>query len=136
MAPDIMTCAAVLQACAGRDQQDPLSLSNPLERIPDYVKGCKLDSLKGTRIGALSKAGHMQFADSKAGIPTTHVNAYNDFPDYEKAAFDAALVVMQNLGAIIQHDVEFPTGTDYESVVEDAVVCVSLQVQRRWLTCV
>ena len=69
----------------------------------------------------------MQLADSETGIPTSHINAYNDFPDYEKAAFDAALVVMQNLGAIIQQDVEFPTGTDYESVVEDAVVCVSLR---------
>lgn len=52
MAQDVKTCAAVLQAIAGKDPQDSLTDCIPFDKIPDYMGACQTGSLKGVRLGA------------------------------------------------------------------------------------
>lgn len=51
MCPDIRTCAAVLHAIAGKDENDDFTEAIPFDNIPDYEAACKKDALKGARIG-------------------------------------------------------------------------------------
>jgi amidase len=51
MAQDVITCAAVLQAIAGKDERDALSSKIPFDEVPDYVSACKRGALRNARIG-------------------------------------------------------------------------------------
>lgn len=53
MARDCKTAAAILGVIAGKDMfEDPATARIPFDTIPDYVKACTKDGLKGARIGA------------------------------------------------------------------------------------
>ena len=60
MAPDVKTCAALLQAIAGRDQKDSMTQEMSFDTLPNYINACQKDALKGARIG-MCLATHLCF---------------------------------------------------------------------------
>jgi aspartyl-tRNA(Asn)/glutamyl-tRNA(Gln) amidotransferase subunit A len=85
-------CAILLQAMAGHDPKDPASADVP---VPDYRAALRSD-LRGVRVGVIR---HFYEADFR-------------IPDEGRAAIDAALGVMRELGAEIR-DVELSPVQDY-----------------------
>jgi len=88
-------CAIMLQAIAGHDPRDPASATKPL---PDYRSALKRD-IRGLRIGVLR---HLYEDD--APIPLA-----------AKAALEAALGVLRNLGAVLE-DVRIRPAQVYHDV--------------------
>jgi len=96
-------CAIMLQAIAGHDPRDPASATKPL---PDYCSALKRD-IRGLRIGVLR---HLYEDDAP-------------IPPAAKAALEAALGVLRDLGAVLEdarirpaqvyHDVKI-TGAETE----------------------
>jgi amidase len=86
MARTVKDAAYVLQAIAGKDQYDNYTSAIPFNgSLPDYVAACKLDALKGKRLGVpRNTLGSMTAANA---------------PIF--AAFEAALKVLEQAGAVI-----------------------------------
>ncbi len=94
MARTIKDAAYLLTAIAGPDPNDNYTSAIPFEKIPNYVRACKHNALKGKRIG----------------VPRNAVFVSNDtLPVVE--AFNAALAIMEAEGAIIVDNTNF-TGLD------------------------
>ena len=88
-------CAILLQAIAGHDPRDPASSRQPL---PDYHAALRTD-LPGMRIGVVR---HFWERDLRAS-------------DEVCAAMEASLVVLQNLGAVLE-DVQLRSLQEYADV--------------------
>lgn len=86
IARTVKDAAYLLQAIAGQDAADNYTSAQPFNgTLPDYVSACKLDALKGKRIG---------IPRNTFGTPTAATA-----PIF--AAFDAALDVLREAGAEI-----------------------------------
>ncbi|KAL5358079.1 amidase signature domain-containing protein [Aspergillus floccosus] len=102
MTRTVKDAALVLQAIAGQDTHDKYTLASPFKhQLPDYSKHCKMDGLKGKRIG----------------IPR-NVLALNKDTSTEPyyAAFEAAVKVLKDGGATIIDNANF---TAYEEFAQD-----------------
>lgn len=85
MARTVKDAAYVLQAIAGVDPYDNYTSAIPFNRtFPDYVKACKLNALKGKRIGVPRNT----FSNATSRAPVN-------------AAFELALKVLEEAGATI-----------------------------------
>ncbi|KAF2259494.1 amidase [Lojkania enalia] len=104
MARTVKDAAYLLQAIAGKDQYDNYTSAIPFKRkLPDYVKACKMNALKGKRIG----------------VPR---NAISGRPPV-LAAFNAALEVLKEAGAIIVENTNYTAWQQYrESDAEGYVL--------------
>ena len=93
MARTVKDAAYVLQAIAGKDDNDKYTSAIPFDVLPDYVAACNLSSLRGKRIG----------------IPRNLItSADGDKPIL--SAFETALGVIKNAGATV---VDNTNVTDY-----------------------
>ncbi|KAF2275506.1 amidase signature enzyme [Westerdykella ornata] len=84
LARTVKDAAYVLQAIAGKDPLDNYTSAIP-GTIPNYVAACKLDALKGKRIG----------------VPRNTFDTQTEPFASMNRAFDAALNVLKDAGAII-----------------------------------
>lgn len=87
MARTVKDAAYLLQAIAGKDQYDNYTSAIPFNgSLPNYVAACKLDALKGKRIG----------------VPrNSFVSDFNPVSDPVQAAFEHSLRILEGAGAII-----------------------------------
>ncbi|MCJ1271812.1 hypothetical protein MMC22_011717 [Lobaria immixta] len=93
MARTVKDAAYVLQAIAGKDDNDKYTIAIPFDVLPDYVAACNFSSLRGKRIG----------------IPRNLItSADGDEPIL--SAFETALGVIKSAGATI---VDNTNVTDY-----------------------
>jgi amidase len=98
MARTVKDAALVLTAIAGKDHNDNYTLASPFQdKVPDYVKSCKANGLKGKRIGVPRNV--LELRSSVAQVPYF-------------AAFDAAVKVLEDAGATIVDNANF---TAYEA---------------------
>jgi aspartyl-tRNA(Asn)/glutamyl-tRNA(Gln) amidotransferase subunit A len=88
-------CALMLQALAGHDPLDPASAARP---VPDY-RAALTGGIRGLRIGVLREL-------YEADVP---------IPAVAKAAMEAALEVLRDLGAVLE-DVAIRPAADYYAV--------------------
>lgn len=87
MCRSVSDAATILSIIAGRDNADPVTLSQP-KQVPDYTKHLKKNGLKGARIGVLRK------------IFTN--NTFLGYPDYIVSQFNKTIEqVFKKLGAHI-----------------------------------
>ncbi|KAF2023760.1 amidase signature enzyme [Setomelanomma holmii] len=97
MARTVKDAAYILQAIAGPDQYDnytsaiPWASNSTKYSVPDYVAACQFDALRGKRIGVPSNAIGTRTPSS--------ANLYD--------AFEAALIVLKNAGAIIVENTNY-----------------------------
>lgn len=102
MARTVKDAALILSAIAGPDPHDNYTLANPSkDHIPDYVKHCKENGLKGKRIG----------------VPRNVLSVNNNTaitPYY--AAFEDAIKTLKEAGATIIDNANF---TAYEQYIQD-----------------
>ena len=106
MARTVKDAAYVLQAIAGKDSYDNYTSAIPLKnKLPDYVKACKLNALKGKRIGVPRNT--LSTTASRAPV---------------NAAFDAALKVLQEAGATIVDNTNYTAWTQRQSSVAEGMV--------------
>ena len=85
LARTVKDAAYLLQAIAGKDPND--NYTSAIPNVPNYVKACKLSGLSGMRIGVPRNAIAL-------GSTTT-------FEPAQSTAFEKALSVLRNAGAII-----------------------------------
>lgn len=86
MARTVKDAAYLLQAIAGKDSADNYTSANPFnDTLPDYIEACKLDALKGKRIG----------------IPRNTLGSRSSANAAVLDAFEAALKVLEDAGATI-----------------------------------
>lgn len=102
MARTVKDAALVLSAIAGKDTHDNYTLASPFEEVPDYVKSCKKNGLKGKRIGIPSNVLALRYSASQA-------------PYF--AAYDAAVKVLEDAGATIVYNANF---TAYEAYLKNS----------------
>ncbi|KAJ5868813.1 hypothetical protein N7534_003366 [Penicillium rubens] len=102
MTRTVEDAALVLQAIAGQDGHDNYTLAAPYKhQTPDYAKHCKMNGLKGKRIGIPRNVLDLNYDSSKA-------------PYY--AAFEAAVNVLRDAGATIVDNANY---TAYEEFIQD-----------------
>ncbi|KAH7381309.1 glutamyl-tRNA amidotransferase subunit A [Phaeosphaeria sp. MPI-PUGE-AT-0046c] len=113
MARTVKDAAYILQAIAGPDQFDNYTSSIPWASnassytIPNYVAACQFDALIGKRIGVPRNA---------IGTRTT-----SSAPIFD--AFEAALTVLRNAGAIVVENTNYTAYAEYlNSTGEDTVL--------------
>lgn len=86
MARTVYDAALVLQAIAGPDSYDNYTSAIPFKgKLPDYAAACRLDALKGKRIG----------------VPRNYIGDRNEATAPVLDAFESALGVLKEAGAII-----------------------------------
>lgn len=97
MTRSVADAAAILSVIAGPDERDAATAAIP-STVPDYRLACKLDALRGARIG----------------VPRNYLAVKLNEPDLEKvlnkdeyAAYEAALEAMRKCGAEVV-DADFP----------------------------
>jgi amidase len=96
MARTVRDAAYVLQAIAGPDKYDNYTLAEPFNgTLPDYVGACKLDALKGKRIG----------------VPRNSIEGSVRAPVL--AAFNAALDVLREAGATVVENTNYTAYEEY-----------------------
>lgn len=113
MARTVKDAAYILQAIVGPDQYDnytsaiPWASNSTDSTKPDYVAACKLDALAGKRIG----------------IPRNAVGSRNRNTAPILDAFDSAIAVLQEAGAIIVDNTNYTAYAQYlNSTAEDTVL--------------
>ncbi|KAH9879624.1 hypothetical protein IAQ61_001443 [Plenodomus lingam] len=112
MARTVKDAAYILQAIAGPDPADNYTLAIPWSQNssvpkPDYVAACTLDALHGARIGVPRNALGRRTASSAPILD----------------AFEAALDVLSNAGAIIVDNTNYTAYASYlNSTAEDTVL--------------
>ncbi|KAF2437991.1 putative amidase [Karstenula rhodostoma CBS 690.94] len=94
MTRTVKDAALLLGIMAGKDPEDSFTKHIPFENIPDYVSSCKLDGLKGVRLGV----PRASFANTKKPAAVS--------------AFNAALHVLRSAGAEIVENADFPDYVD------------------------
>ena len=85
MTRTVKDAAYVLQAIAGRDDQDNYTLAQPFDVPPDYVAACNFSAFRGARIG----------------IPRNLIGSTREPDNTVLAAFESAIAVIQKAGATI-----------------------------------
>ncbi|KAF2117123.1 amidase signature domain-containing protein [Lophiotrema nucula] len=122
MARTVRDAAYLLQAIAGPDKADNWTSAQPFnDTLPDYVGACKLDALKGKRIGVPRNA-------IDGSVTTTVLTAFN-----------AALTVLADAGAIIVENTNYTAYDQYlrsnaEGIVLDADFVANLAAYLAQLT--
>lgn len=113
MARSVKDAAYILQAIAGPDQYDnytsaiPWASNSTNVTTPNYVAACKLDALVGKRIG----------------IPRNAIGSRNVVSAPIFDAFDAAVAVLREAGAIIVDNTNYTAYASYlNSTAEDTVL--------------
>ncbi|KAF2744890.1 amidase signature enzyme [Sporormia fimetaria CBS 119925] len=90
MARTVKDAAYILQAIAGRDANDNYTSAIPFRKLPNYVKACRKNALKGKRIGVPRNS----ISNTPADAPVL-------------AAFNAALEIMEEAGATIVENTNY-----------------------------
>ncbi len=90
MAKTVKDVAYVLQAIAGKDASDNYTSVIPFSSVPNYVEACNISSLVGKRIGIPRNAILSEFSSG-----------------FSLAAFEAAIAVLKQAGAIIVDNANF-----------------------------
>lgn len=99
MARTVKDAAKVLQVIAGKDTNDNYTMASPFDgSLPDYVGACKLDGLKGKRIGIARNVIELAAKNDSAPII---------------AAFNEAAQVITSAGATIVEDTNFTAYATY-----------------------
>ncbi|PVI01022.1 amidase signature enzyme [Periconia macrospinosa] len=107
MARTVKDAAYVLQAIAGPDQYDNYTSAIPFNgSLPDYVAACKLDSLKGKRIG----------------VPRNYIGARSPTRAPILDAFEAALSVLREAGATIVENTNYTAYEQYQNSEAEGTV--------------
>jgi amidase len=113
MARTVKDAAYVLQAIAGPDQYDNYTSAIPWVSntthytVPDYVAACQFDALLGKRIG----------------VPRNVVGTRNYLGAPVFDAFESALTVLRNAGAIIVENTNYTAYASYpNSTAENTVL--------------
>ncbi|KAF1912029.1 amidase signature domain-containing protein [Ampelomyces quisqualis] len=113
MARTVKDAAYILQAIAGPDQYDnytsaiPWALNTTHYTVPNYVAACQFDALLGKRIGVPRNA-----IGTRSGTTA---------PIFD--AFESALIVLRNAGAIIVDNTNYTAYASYlNSTAEDTVL--------------
>jgi len=108
MARTVKDAALLLQAIAGSDSYDNYTSAIPFKHeLPDYSKACKLNALKGKRIG----------------VPRNYIGSRTTTTAPILDAFEAALGVLKEAGAIIVDNTNYTAYTEYvQSDAEDTVL--------------
>lgn len=109
MARTMKDSAYLLGAIAGMDPNDNYTSAIPFRRIPDYVKACRKNALKGKRIGIPRNL-----------LPTDDDNV---LPILD--AFEAAIQLISNAGATIVDNTNFPGYDELSSINETGIVLVA-----------
>jgi amidase len=113
MARTVKDAAYILQAIAGPDQYDnytsaiPWASNTTHYTVPNYVAACQFDALLGKRIG----------------VPRNVIGSRNYLgaPVYD--AFESALTILRNAGAIIVDNTNYTAYASYpSSTAEDTVL--------------
>lgn len=97
MARSVRDAAYILQAIAGQDSND--NYTSAIPNIPDYVKACQQDALRGSRIG----------------VPWNIIEQLPDSQLPEAKAFQDSIKVLQEAGATIV-DVNMTLPSDLSDV--------------------
>lgn len=98
MARTVSDAAYILSIIAGKDPADNYTLAQPFDSPPDYTKALNFSSLRGARVG-VPRSVITSYADNTS---TPIVNAFN-----------AAIEVMKDAGAIIIEDANYPAWEGY-----------------------
>ncbi|PQE10483.1 amidase protein [Rutstroemia sp. NJR-2017a BBW] len=98
MARTVADAAYVLTAIAGKDEYDNYTSAQPFDTPPDYTRALNFSSLRGARIG----------------IPRNGIYGGRG-EEPVLAAFEEAIQVMKNAGAIIVDNTNFTAWDDYAS---------------------
>jgi amidase len=110
MARTVKDAAYILQAIAGPDQYDNYTSAIPWARngtVPDYPAACQFDALLGKRIG----------------VPRNAIGTRSSSTAPIFDAFEAALEVLRNAGAIIVENTNYTAYASYlNSSAEDTVL--------------
>ena len=114
MTRTVKDAAFVLQAIAGRDPADNYTLAIPFnDTLPNYIAACKLDALKGKRIG----------------VPRNYIGSITA---PVSAAFEAALDILRDAGATIVDNTNYTAYEEYlqsnaEGIVLDSDFVANLK---------
>jgi amidase len=92
MATTMKDAAFLLEAIAGKDPDDNYTSAIPFKRIPNYVKSCRKDGLRGKRIGVPQNV--LEFITTNRTLPVVK-------------AFNAAIKTLEALGATIVPNTNF-----------------------------
>lgn len=107
MARTVKDAAYLLQAIAGPDKYDNYTLAQPFNgTLPDYVAACKLDALKGKRIG----------------VPRNAIGSRNVVSAPVLDAFELALGVLEEAGAIIVDNTNYTAYDQYRNSAAEGFV--------------
>ncbi|KAM3084020.1 hypothetical protein ACMFMG_001873 [Clarireedia jacksonii] len=98
MARTVKDAAYILSAIAGKDDYDNYTSAQPFDTPPDYTRALNFSSLRGARIG-IPRNG---IGRERGGEPVL-------------AAFEEAVQVMKDAGAIIVDNTNFTSWNDYIS---------------------
>lgn len=108
MARTVKDAAYLLQAIAGSDMFDNYTSAIPFNgSLPDYVAACKMDALKGKRIG----------------VPRNAIGSRDQESAPILDAFEAALDILKDAGATIVDNTNYTAWEDYiQSDAEEIVL--------------
>ncbi|KAF2870104.1 amidase signature domain-containing protein [Massariosphaeria phaeospora] len=114
MARTVKDAAYLLQAIVGRDPHDNYTSAIPFNAsLPDYVAACRLDALKGARIG----------------IPRNSFISRFPAPAPVLAAFETAIEVLTAAGATVVDNTNYTAWEQYlESQAEGMVLAADFPV--------
>ncbi|EFQ98456.1 glutamyl-tRNA(Gln) amidotransferase subunit A [Nannizzia gypsea CBS 118893] len=106
MTRSVKDAAYLLQVIAGKDSNDNYTSAIPFDTIPDYVKACDINALKGKRIGVPRNVIKI-FGSQKTAV----------------AQFNQALAVMKKAGAIIVENTDFTSFAEFaQSPIPDDIL--------------
>lgn len=99
MTRTVEDAARLLEIIAGPDQMDAYTLSSPLNGVPKYSASCRLNGLRGKRIG----------------IARNVLDAESDSVKHILSAFDEAMALMSSAGATIIDNADFTAYTAWKA---------------------
>src|SRR6187402_1483933 len=98
MARTVSDAAYILSIIAGKDPNDNYTLAQPWDTPPDYTKSLNFSCLRGARVG----------------VPRQVITSYADESSSPVIdAFNAAVEVMKDAGAIIVENANYPAWEGY-----------------------
>jgi amidase len=110
MARTVKDVAYILQAIVGPDPYDnytsAIPWANSSNSTPDYVAACKLDALAGKRIG----------------VPRNAFSAWIDQSTPVSEAFESALTVLREAGAVIVDNTNYTAWEEYANSTAESTV--------------
>ena len=99
MAQTVEDAARLLEVITGPDLKDSYTLSSPLRQVPGYSACCKLDGLRGKRIG----------------IARNVLEVEADMIQHIQPAFEQAVALMNSAGATIIDHADFTAYTRWKA---------------------